>query len=56
MTPDGIPDGSHASRVIIDHLLDGMGIEPGRALFLVQSEGMILPGRVEAVKRLRPRT
>ncbi len=49
MTRDGIPHGSHASLVIIGHLLDEKAIESGRALFLVQSEGMILPGRVEAV-------
>ncbi|MSQ43954.1 MAG: hypothetical protein EXR45_07070 [Chloroflexi bacterium] len=50
MTPDGIPPGSRTSRAIIDHLLDARGMDrPGRALFLVQSEGVTLPGDLEAV-------
>ncbi len=49
MTPDATAPGSNASRAIIDRLLDAQGMGPGRALFLVQSEGILLPGRVEAV-------
>lgn len=48
MTFDRIPSGTRTSRAIIDRLLDAHGVHrSARALFLVQSEGVTLPGGVE---------
>lgn len=49
MTFDRIPSGPRTSRAIISHLLDAHGVDRlACALFLVQSEGVTLPGGVEA--------